>query len=185
MIESAFLAGVLIGIGDVALVTCENRYVGAFLFAVALLSIIKLKLPLYTGRIGRVVKDKTYIECISYLLFNIIGALFSAWWILVNNYSGACAVSEVKFSKTIPELIIAGVLCNVLIHIAVTVKNDLLTVLCVMTFILCGFEHCIADVPFIICSGKSGIEMLLMLFAVVLGNTIGGIFTETCIGDVV
>lgn len=183
MIESAFLAGVLIGIGDIALIKCDNRYVGAFLFAVALLSIIKLKLPLYTGRIGRVIKDKTYLECLVYLLFNISGVSLSAWWILVNNYNDACAISVLKFSKTIPELIIAGILCNVMIHIAVTVKNDLLTVLCVMTFILCGFEHCIADVPFIMCSGKSAIEMLLILFAVVLGNTIGGIFTETCIGD--
>ena len=50
---NSVFAGFLIGIGNLAIISTD-RYVGAFLFSVALLSIIELRLPLYTGRIGKI-----------------------------------------------------------------------------------------------------------------------------------
>lgn len=178
--EPAFFAGMLIGIGDVALVSCDNKYVGAFLFSVALLSIIKLGLPLYTGRVGRVVKDKTYLDCVIYLVFNIFGTSIPlVWLILAGKYDQLASISLIKFSKSAPELILAAILCNVLIHVAVRANNDLVTVLCVMMFILCGFEHCIADAPFILLCPHP----IITLFSIILGNTIGAILTEFLIGE--
>ncbi|MBO6272754.1 formate/nitrite transporter family protein [bacterium] len=183
MVESAFLAGLLIGIGDIALVSCDNKYVGALLFSLALLSIIKLKLPLYTGKVGRMIKDKTVVECFVYLVFNIVGAMFVLLWLMPYNYTEVHNISTVKFLKDIPQLFLAGFLCNVLIHLAVTVKNDVITVLCVMVFILCGFEHCIADVPFIICSGRFFGDGVILFLTILVGNTIGGLVTEALISN--
>ena len=70
---TAILAGLMIGIGDIALLSVDNRYMGALLFSVALLSIIHLKLPLYTGRIGKVILHGNYIECLKILFFNVVG----------------------------------------------------------------------------------------------------------------
>lgn len=183
MVESAFLAGLLIGIGDIALVSCDNKYVGALLFSLALLSVIKLKLPLYTGKVGRMIKDKTVAECFVYLVFNIVGAMFVLLWLMPYNYTEVHNISTVKFLKDIPQLFLAGFLCNVLIHLAVTVKNDVITVLCVMAFILCGFEHCIADVPFIICSGRFFGDGVILFLTILAGNTIGGLVTEALISN--
>lgn len=183
MVESAFLAGLLIGIGDIALVSCDNKYVGALLFSLALLSIIKLKLPLYTGKVGRMIKDKTVVECFVYLVFNIAGAMFVLLWLMPYNYTEVHNISTVKFLKDIPQLFLAGFLCNVLIHLAVTIKNDVITVLCVMVFILCGFEHCIADVPFIICSGRFFGDGVILFLTILVGNTIGGLVTEALISN--
>ena len=48
----AFLAGIMIGIGDVINAMCENRVVGALLFGLGLLCILHNGFYLYTGKIG-------------------------------------------------------------------------------------------------------------------------------------
>ena len=59
MITNTILAGMMIGIGDIALMSCENKYIGALMFSVALMSIIYFQLPLYTGRVGRMIRDNS------------------------------------------------------------------------------------------------------------------------------
>ena len=68
-------------------------------------------------------------------------------------------------------------MCNVLIHIAVTAKQELITVLCVMAFILCGFRHSIADAGYAIIGAFIGLSPIPLLF-VLMGNTVGGIICE-------
>lgn len=180
---TAILAGILIGIGDVVLLSSGNKFIGALLFSVALLSIINLKLPLYTGRIGKVVKNRNMMECLKILLFNTVGVgiVTLAFDFLRPNGEGInlmLGAAEVKFDKSYLQLFLAGVFCNILIHIAVTLKNTYITILCIMTFILCGFEHSVADVMFLLVTGDF-ISWLLVL----VGNTVGGIFTECLLGD--
>lgn len=45
-------AGLLIAIGGSVFLSCENRYIGAMLFSVALLCICYRGYYLYTGKIG-------------------------------------------------------------------------------------------------------------------------------------
>jgi formate/nitrite transporter FocA (FNT family) len=44
-------------------------------------------------------------------------------------------------------------MCGVLIQLAVDLKakDPVTTVLCIMSFILCGFEHCVANIFYIVC----------------------------------
>jgi formate/nitrite transporter FocA (FNT family) len=67
-------------------------------------------------------------------------------------------------------------LCGILIHLAVTIKQDLITVLCVMGFILIGAEHCIADFPYLLIN-ISFVNIIKYLI-VVLGNTAGALFLQ-------
>lgn len=173
---NSILAGGLIGIGNIALVSCDNRYIGSLLFAVALLSIIQLQLPLYTGRIGKIYKNKNPGELLMILLCNVIGTLDVCHMYMAMNAQNVdklAALALTKASKGYLELFIAGILCNILIHIAVTSKKEIITVLCIMGFILCGFEHSIADSGYLFI----GLPFISWLI-VVAGNSVGGILTE-------
>lgn len=54
---SSVCAGVLISIGGCVFLACENRYVGAVLFSVALLCICLKGYALYTGRVGYIIES--------------------------------------------------------------------------------------------------------------------------------
>lgn len=173
---TAILAGVLIGIGDIANITSQNNVVGALLFSVALLSIIRLRLPLYTGRIGKVIANKNPLECLKILWLNIMGVALTTGAVIVFGDDLVTKLdlsATAKFSKGNLSLFVAGIMCNVLIHIAVSAKSEVITILCVMAFILSGYEHSIADVMFALASGN-----LIKWAIVVTGNTVGGILTE-------
>ena len=73
MVTNSILAGIMIGIGDIALMSCDSKYIGALLFSVALMSVIFFELPLFTGRVGRMVRDGNYLYCFFVLFFNVIG----------------------------------------------------------------------------------------------------------------
>ena len=178
MITNSILAGALIGIGDIALMSCDNKYIGALLFAVALMSIIYFQLPLFTGRVGRVVRDRSYIYCFFVLFFNVIGTAISVWGYTLmspENRQKVIAVADQKFGRGLVALFVAGVFCNVLIHLAVSSKHSILVVICVMAFILCGFEHSIADAGYAFVSGDW--RNMLTWLIVVAGNTVGAILT--------
>ena len=182
MYRKSFLAGFMIGIGDIAIMACDNRYLSAFLFSVGLLAIIQLQLPLFTGRIGKVIEKKNYAECGVMLALNVLGTSAACGlYSLMGNYEKVAEVAGNKFSKSLPALFVAGILCNVLIHIAVTARREVITVLCVMGFILCGFEHSIADAGYAFLTLKPA--YLLGWLLVVLGNAVGGIATELLVRD--
>ena len=50
----------------------------------------------------------------------------------------------------------------------------LMPILCVAVFILCGFEHCIADMFYFAAAGKV-IEGLGAVLIITLGNSVGGV----------
>ncbi len=173
---NAILAGILIGIGNIALISCDNKYIGSLLFSVALLSIIELQLPLYTGRIGKILSKRNPIELLIMLLLNTVGAVtpFAFYQIMpFVDFHKLQEVSIGKSSKGYIGLFFAGVMCNILIHIAVSAKKEMITILCIMCFILCGFEHSIADASYLVIGFPIN-EWLI----VVAGNTVGGIITE-------
>ncbi len=184
--KKSILSGALIAVGDIALMQVESKYLGALLFSLALLSIIQLGLPLYTGRIGAVIHKHNYKEMTVMLLMNVIGACaIISFYMLMNGESAignVADVSNVKFEKDYLTLFIAGIMCNILIHIAVTCKNTVITILCIMCFILCGFEHSIADVGYAV-FGANFISYIPKWIVVLLGNTVGGIVTEICLSD--
>lgn len=175
----SILAGFMIGIGNIALMTSGNQFVGALLFSVALMTVIYFELPLYTGRIGTVIQDRSYLSCLLALVFNTVGAVLAVWMFKVMSPENAMLIKNVahtKYSKGLLALFIAGIFCNVLIHIAVSTKHSIMVILCVMAFIVCGFEHSIADVPYMLLDFSYA--NLLGWVMVLAGNTVGGIATQ-------
>ena len=175
IIRQSILSGMLVGIGVVINTMSENRYAGAMLFSLALLTIIHCGLKLYTGKIGFVrtvpAKDLGVM-----LLGNLEGVLVPT--LAIASQRGDVMekfinVSENKFSASFLAMFIFGCFCGVLMFIAVYCKNTLITVFCIMVFILSGYEHCIADFPYlavnfsVINAGK--------FLCVVAGNSVGSI----------
>jgi formate/nitrite transporter FocA (FNT family) len=179
---SSIISGCLIGIGVIANTVIENKYIGAMLFSLALLTIIKCGFQLYTGRIGYTLDKRHRVEDYIFIfLGNYIGIFLTfVFWYFTQDELTQIAMEEIadtKFSKCYDTMFVAGILCGILMMVAVYAKETIITVFCIMTFILSGFEHCIADIPYalITTSEIPMAEVCIKLFLVILGNSIGSI----------
>lgn len=179
-------AGIFIGIGGAVLLSCteENRFMGAILFSVALLSICLLGMQLFTGKVGFLVDSHAKSDVISVvgcLIGNAIGTFITG--IAVNFSRPALAevargMVEKKLALGYPEVLILGILCGILMYTAVychKVKNTVSAIFfCVPVFILAGFEHSIADMFYFFAAMEFSVETVIFLAIVILGNAIGG-----------
>ena len=150
-ILKALLAGILIGFGAYAYVSLfnENRLLGAGLFSLGLISVFHLQADLYTGKIGQFPRLKTK-SLLLMLLFNFIGISLLAITVLGNNQLVEKCMEIASKKTSIPLLtaLITAILCGMIIQLAVDIKKEgpVATIMCIMLFIRCGFEHCVANI---------------------------------------
>ena len=182
----SILAGIFIGIGCIAFLISENKIVGAIWFTVGLFSILALKLNLFTGKICYVIEKKNYSEIGITLIGNFIGTGVIALLVRLSRLSTllpkASEIVSVKLNDSLLSLFVLAILCNVLIYLAVEMVNNdngikgiVALFFGVGIFVLCGFEHCIADMVYFNMTLTYSWDMLLRLFIIILGNTVGGI----------
>ena len=125
-------------------------------------------------------------------LGNLIGAIFVAVLFVYGHipslYGGDLAqvllnTAVSKVTLTLPEVLCRAVLCNVLVCIAVwaamsseQVSGKILALYPpVAIFILCGFEHCVANMYFFTIGGVWSLRTLLYILVMTLGNSVGGL----------
>lgn len=181
----AVLAGIAIGIGGTVFLSIENRIVGALMFAVGLYAICVLGLNLYTGKIGALLDNP---PCFLWTLLaiwigNLAGTYLTALALQATRVKGiretAKAVVEARISDNMGSLVILSIFCGLLVYIAVEgyrrTQNPVILFAAVAAFILCGFEHCIADMFYFSAAGVwSGMNFVRIL-VITLGNSIGGL----------
>lgn len=189
----AFFAGIFIGIAGTVFLASSNPVAGAFLFGLGLLGILCFSLKLYTGAIGYLASQGK----------NFFRFLFDLLLIWLGNFAGCFTVGTlVRASRTFPgiaakasaavdarlldspvSLLILSIFCGMLMFAAVdSFRNGklpapcrpLMVILCVMVFILSGFEHCIADMYYFSVGGAWNKDVLLLTLWLTLGNSIGG-----------
>lgn len=188
---NAVIGGMMIGIGGCVSLSCDNKYVGSALFSLGLFAIIQFGFGLYTGKIGYVpLRKPAYLsECLFTLLGNALGTFIDA--ILLRQTRIFTAISEkaaasvdVKTGDSLVSAFILAIFCGILMFTAVEnarlsnaagghVEKTVGTMLCIMVFILCGFNHCIADMFYIFLTGTLG-EAAAYLPIVIVGNSLGG-----------
>lgn len=182
----SFLAGISISIGGVAFLSAESKIVGALLFSVGLLLVCTFDQYLFTGKICFADKEN-WIWLSIILLGNYWGAEVMGIFIR-HSRPDLVAKTETMINAKLAEnwmTIPLGIMCNILIFCAVhsfaTQGKDigvnifgryLILIACVSAFIICGFEHCVANMFYFSLAGKAGAEYLALN---VLGNTIGGL----------
>ncbi len=182
-------AGVMIAIGAIVYLSSSDKLIGSFLFSIGLLVVCMYGMNLYTGKIGYVLVNKiSYLyEVFLGLLGNFIGAFIVGKLILLTRFETISAISAVlsdmKLNDNLLSIFILSMFCGILIYIAVNnykkIDNEIgkyiCIFLCVIVFITCGFEHCIANIAYFtigkVWSFKAFIYIIIMIF----GNSIGSI----------
>lgn len=191
----AFLAGVCISIGGTAFLSCSDKTVGALFFTVGLFIIVTNGFNLFTGKICYVFENPpSYIgSCCLIWLGNLAGT-FAAGRLLLLTRIGesmsdkAFKMCETKLSDGHLSLFILAFFCNMLIFIAVDgYKNNphevgkyLSLFFGVAVFIICSFEHCVADMFYFTVGNAWNIDAVTALAVITLGNILGGIFIPLC-----
>ena len=182
---SAVCAGIMISIGGSVFLACENRYVGAALFSVALLCICYLGYYLFTGKIGYLANDfslKNIATLSIGLVFNLLITFLIGMLIrfaLPNLAVSANVICTAKLEQAFFVTFIRAVFCGVLMYTAVEIfkekKTPIGIIFCIPVFILSGFEHSIADMFYFGASGIFSAKILSFELAAILGNTVGSL----------
>ena len=168
--------GALIGLGGAAFLSVGGGTLGAFLFSLGLYSICATGQLLLTGR-----SAYTYnvTELARILAGNAIGACGMGAvisFVKPGLREGAQALCQGKLNEG-GMMVVAAVLCNILIYLAVEgyrQGHPMLLVMCVMAFILCGFEHSIANMFYFSVAGMWGLKPICFILINIMGNMAGG-----------
>ena len=218
------LAGGFIGMGamfftlvvsDSGLSFATARVLGGVVFSLGLILVVVAGAELFTGNnllvmatvTGRIPASKFLHNMVVIYCANFVGAVGLAWlvalsgqWQMGNSAVGktAVALAAAKCGLPFDEAFFKGVLCNILVCLAVwlamagrTVMDKVLAIVFpIAAFVACGFEHSVANMYFIplgiflreqaVASGATNLDALNWLglarnlLPVTLGNLVGG-----------
>ena len=183
-ISDGLLAGILISIGGTVFLSCDNKYVGAVLFAVALLCICIKGYSLYTGKICYMTQKHGKEEFLV-LLLGLLGNItatsvlgYALVYAIPKIGETAFTMCSAKLEQSFFQTLIRAIFCGILIYLAVDIYRKEKTVVgiifCIPVFILSGYEHSIADIFYFAASGIVSLKAVGFICTVILGNSIGG-----------
>ncbi|MGN0866930.1 MAG: formate/nitrite transporter family protein [Oligosphaeraceae bacterium] len=190
----AALSGLFIGIAGTVYLSVEPPALGAFLFAFGLMTILCRGFKLYTGAIGYLVVQgratvARYLGELAVIWGGnlagcvLVGALLRRSRVYPALASRLAPLCQAKLTDGWGSLLILSFFCGILMYLAVDtyrrqeipVPFRLATVfLCVVVFILCGFEHCVANMYYFSAAGVWGSRALGKILLMTLGNSLGG-----------
>lgn len=186
LFKKSILAGICISLAGCSNLYITDKILSSFLFSIALLLICVRKYNLYTGYISYIRTISDFMTAMWILLGNLVGVFISGAIMYLADFNLSCIAYDRVKLKYAEELRVVplAILCNILIYFAVdsfkksysSVVKSFILVLCIMTFLLCGFEHCIANAFYLVVSGQiftiTGFGYLLLN---IVGNSVGGI----------
>ena len=186
----AVLAGMSIAIGGLVFLSVDDRVIGSALFTVGLFTVCTMGLNLFTGKVCYVLQNnREYALSLPIIwIGNLAGtgliALFASLTrnapALAEKAAGMC---QTKLNDNLISLFFLGILCNILIYIGVEgfknipheVGKYLALLFGVMVFILCGTEHCVADMFYFWIAGAWSARAIVCILIITLGNAVGGV----------
>ena len=184
------LAGVSISLGGTVFLSVENKVTGAVLFTVGLFLVCTFGFNLFTGKVCYVFdRGREYALGLPVIwLGNLCGAWLTAALergtrIGAGLAERAGSLAEVKLGDSLPSIFILAVFCNIMIYIAVEIYGKcphelgkyLGLFFGVVVFILCGFEHCVANMYYFSMAGAWSLKTLGYVLVMTLGNAVGGV----------
>lgn len=210
-LKSSIAAGMLIALAATVFLGCDNKYLGACLFSLGLLSVMNFQIKLYTGCTGYLADayclNRDYRHDAPWLKgFEVISYKERSrdlLLVLAGNFLGAALFGTLIFA-TIPDIkdravqlmqrkeeaswflmLTRSFCCGILMQLAFLTKAKLgnvfityiVAVMCVMSFILAGFEHSIADIAYIFIAWNWSWNTTILLLISIIGNFIGGHYT--------
>lgn len=187
LLKSIF-AGIMIAIGGTINLTIGG-VIGSILFAIGLFMIVVNGYNLYTGKIGYLFDNgKSYIiELGLTLIGNLIGTLSCGYILLLTRIGDkiknvAVNICDIKLNDTWYSILVLSIFCGMLMYLAVNLYKELkdsgkyiAVFICVCVFILCGFEHCVANMYYFSVANMWSLNTILYLLIMILGNSIGSL----------
>lgn len=205
------LAGMFIGFGAFGNIVFTQtlasidiglaKFAGAVVFPVGLILVVVCGAELFTGNNlmtlavldKKISLKKMFRNWGLVYLANLIGSLllvaliYESGLLVEDGAIKAIYIAESKATLSIYQAFFRGVLCNILVVLAVwmaTASQDIISKLfaCwfpIMLFVLCGFEHSVANMFFIpmgmvLGADVSVIQFIANLMVVTIGNIVGG-----------
>jgi formate transporter len=217
MIALGILAGGFFGLGamfaslvfsDPNLPFAISRLLGGLAFSLGLILVVVAGAELFTGNnllvmawVARRISTRTLLANLTIIFFsNLLGAIVLAGLVALSGHGkmahGAVAqtaisVAAAKCTLSFSDAFFRGVLCNVLVCLAVwiamagrNVADKILAIIFpIAAFVACGFEHSVANMYFIPLgiflqdkpvAGLDWLGFIRNLIPVTLGNVFGG-----------
>lgn len=174
----SILAGIFIGLGCIVNLAVGGGVLGAFLFSIGLIAVLRFEAYLFTGKAGLLAtREIGGLKLLEIWIGNFLGTFAVALCCsflprFQEVISGAEAIVAIRAANGFVANFMLGVPCGILMYVAVKgfdVRQPFYAVLPVMVFILAGFNHCVADMGYCHIAGY-GYETLL---PTTLGNIIG------------
>ncbi|MFH1479119.1 MAG: formate/nitrite transporter family protein [Candidatus Omnitrophota bacterium] len=185
------------------------RFLAGSIFSVGLMLVLIPGSELFTGNIlmtiGFIYKEYSLAKLLRnwFIVYfgNLLGAVLIAWLVFSSGLMGkagalnqvgevAKSISDSKMAMSFSEAVCRGVLCNMLVCLAVIMSIAARTVtgkifgiyFPIMTFVVSGYEHCVANMYFLPAGLMAKGEFLSKFFMifdnlvpVTIGNIIGGL----------
>ena len=185
----AILAGICIGLGGTVYLSVDNPVVGAALFSLGLLTILGYGFNLFTGKVGYILDNNpSYLSSLMLIwLGNLIGTSLIAVFLSFTRvyeklYAKVEPIVNTKLDDNIISVLLLAIGCGICMFIAVdqykkrsSTIRALFVIFPVMVFILCSFEHCVANMFYFVLAGSFTLKTLIYLLVMTVGNTIGGL----------
>ena len=119
-------------------------------------------------------------------LGNLFGAavmtIFTKYSKLHYLVADAQVIVDAKLSQGYLSSFILAILCGIIIYLAVDTYKRLQDCgkyiglfVFIPLFIICGFEHCVANMYYILMAGELSIEVVIFTIVVTVGNAVGSI----------
>ncbi len=195
---SAFTSGLCICFGASVYLLCQlngfaMKIVGSFMFGIGLFTIIHAKLWLYTGKVGFVLdnKPKYLLDLIVCFIGNVLGCLLLSLVLKQTRIGDSLieaskSIVDAKMNDTWYSILILSIMCGVMIYLAVVghkkceypLGKVLFVFLPISLFILCSFEHVVANVVYFTYAGEFGLKVVGYFVIMFIGNAIGSIMFD-------
>ena len=181
LIKKSAVAAIMIALGDFVLLKI-GAPLGAFLFAFGLLGVCALGANLFTGKAGAMKKNGFKIQdMLVILVVNlVVGYLIGLLMSFCGESVKTAAIDKVATWDFSVAFLIKAFFCGAIMFITVqSFKKTPLSVFAgVPLFILCGFQHCIAN---IITLGIANTWHWSIILAIA-GNWLGAITVSWLLG---
>lgn len=191
----AIAAGAFIALGacgsQFTMYYTNNKFLSALIFSIGLVMVVFSNSELFTGNCLLIIptlrKDIPVAKLIEHGIIVYFGNMIGAF-LIASTIGSAVPINDTiintaqaKISLSFGRALILGILCNILVCMAVymaagadnTISKIILLMLPIMLFVICGFEHSVANMYFIPAAADWSL-LIGNLVPVTIGNIIGG-----------
>lgn len=186
----SLLAGLMIAIGGAVNLSVDNKVVGAFLFSIGLFTVVNQQFALFTGRVGdfKLKQPAFLIDLLIIWIGNFAATVGVGYLLRVTRVASTLSakaetLSQAKLNDNPLSIFVLAIFCGIIMYIAVacfrSTENPIGkyagVFIGVPVFILCGFEHCVANMFYFSIANAWTWKTFLWLLIMTAGNAVGGL----------